>query len=876
MYQGSFCRDMKSSEIRKEFLDFFASKGHETVASSSLVPGNDPSLLFTNAGMVQFKDVFLGNESRSYHRATSSQRCVRAGGKHNDLENVGYTARHHTFFEMLGNFSFGDYFKRDAIAYAWEFLTEVMQIPADKLWVTVFEEDDDAEKIWLNDIGINPERCLRIGAKDNFWSMGDTGPCGPCTEIFYDHGAHIPGGPPGSPDEDGDRYVEIWNLVFMQYNRSADGSLKDLPKPSVDTGMGLERLAAVQQHVTNNYDIDLFKHLIEAASKVTGCDTLDNKSLRVIADHIRSTSFLITDGVVPSNEGRGYVLRRIIRRAVRHGHMLGTEGAFFYKLVAPLVEEMGEAYPELASAQKNIESVIKAEEERFAETLETGMGILNLAIEEMQGDVIDGTTAFRLYDTYGFPFDLTADIAREKNLTVDKQGFDEEMEKQRERARSSSAFASVETSQIQTDSNTDFTGYSHLNGDSNIAAIFQGTAAVNAINEGDKAVIILDKTPFYAESGGQAGDSGYLQSGSAIFDIEDTQKVNGKAFAHIGRLRKGKLKQGSPVFVEVNRDKRQATALNHSATHLMHAALKSVLGDHVEQKGSLVNDQHLRFDFSHFSAVTDEEIKQIEDLVNSEIRANREVITSVMAIDEAKEAGAVALFGEKYGNEVRVVKMGDFSMELCGGTHIARTGDAGLFVIRSESGVAAGVRRIEALTGNAAMQYFAERLATLGKITAMVKGNNSNTEIKVQSLLDKVRELEKENNRLNDKLASSSGDDLASSVVDVQGIPVIASVMQNANADSMRKTVDQLREKLGSVVVVLGAAEGDKVSFVAGVSADLIKQVHAGNLIRSVAEIAGGRGGGRPDMAQAGANQPEKLSDAIAAVEKLIEAQLQS
>ena len=662
----------------------------------------------------------------------------------------------------------------------------------------------------------------------------------------------------------------------MQYDRSADGSLKDLPKPSVDTGMGLERLAAVQQQVTNNYDIDLFKHLIEAASKVTGCDTLDNKSLRVIADHIRSTSFLITDGVVPSNEGRGYVLRRIIRRAVRHGHMLGTEGAFFYKLVAPLVEEMGEAYPELASAQKNIESVIKAEEERFAETLETGMGILNLAIEEMQGDVIDGTTAFRLYDTYGFPFDLTADIAREKNLTVDKQGFDEEMEKQRDRARSSSAFASVETSQIQTDSNTDFTGYSHLNGDSNIAAIFQDNAAVNVINEGDKAVIILDKTPFYAESGGQAGDSGYLHSGSAIFDIEDTQKVNGKAYGHIGRLRTGKLKQGSPVFVEVNRDKRQATALNHSATHLMHAALKSVLGDHVEQKGSLVNDQHLRFDFSHFSALTDKEIKQIEDLVNSEIRANREVITSVMAIDEAKEAGAVALFGEKYGNEVRVVKMGDFSMELCGGTHIARTGDAGLFVIRSESGVAAGVRRIEALTGNAAMQYFAERLATLGKIATMVKGNNSNTEIKVQSLLEKVRELEKENNRLNDKLASSSGDDLASCVVDVQGIPVIASVMQNANPDSMRKTVDQLREKLGSVVVVLGASEGDKVSFVAGVSADLIKQVDAGNLIRAVAEIAGGRGGGRPDMAQAGANQPEKLSDAITAVEKLIEAQLQS
>ncbi len=867
---------MKSSEIRKEFLDYFASKGHEVVASSSLVPGNDPSLLFTNAGMVQFKDVFLGNETRPYHRAASSQRCVRAGGKHNDLENVGYTARHHTFFEMLGNFSFGDYFKRDAIVYAWEFLTEVMQIPADKLWVTVFEEDEDAEKIWLNEIGIKPERCLRIGAKDNFWSMGDTGPCGPCTEIFYDHGPDIPGGPPGSPDEDGDRYIEIWNLVFMQYDRSADGNLQDLPKPSVDTGMGLERLAAVQQKVTNNYDIDLFKHLIEAASKVTGCDALDNQSLRVIADHIRSTSFLIADGVVPSNEGRGYVLRRIIRRAVRHGHMLGTEGAFFYKLVAPLVKEMGEAYPELAKAQTNIESVLKVEEDRFAETLETGMGILNQAIAEMQGDVIDGSTAFRLYDTYGFPFDLTADIAREKNLTVDKAGFDAEMEKQRERARSSSSFASVETSQMQIEGSTDFTGYNYLRGNSNITAIYQDNAAVDEIIEGDRAVIILDKTPFYAESGGQVGDSGHLQAGSAIFDIEDTQKLNAKVFGHIGRLRAGILKKNSPVSVEVNSEKRQATALNHSATHLMHAALKSVLGSHVEQKGSLVNEQYLRFDFSHFSAITPEEIQRIEDLVNAEIRANREVRTSVMGIDEAKEAGAVALFGEKYGDEVRVVRMGDFSMELCGGTHVTRTGDIGLFVIRSESGVAAGVRRIEALTGNAAMQYFAEKISTLGSIAAMVKGNNTNTESKVQSLLDRVRELEKENNRLNDKLASSSGDDLASSVIDVQGIQVVASVMENANADSMRKTADQLRDKLGSAVVVLGAAEGGKVSFIAAVTSDLTKRVHAGNLIRSVAEIAGGRGGGRPDMAQAGASQPEKLNDAIAAVEKLIEAQLQS
>jgi len=840
------------------------------------VPGNDPSLLFTNAGMVQFKDVFLGNETRPYQRATSSQRCVRAGGKHNDLENVGYTARHHTFFEMLGNFSFGDYFKRDAIVYAWEFLTDVMKIPEDRLWVTVFEEDDTAESIWLNEIGIKPERCLRIGAKDNFWSMGDTGPCGPCTEIFYDHGPEIEGGPPGSPDEDGDRYVEIWNLVFMQYDRAADGTLKDLPKPSVDTGMGLERLAAVQQGVSNNYDIDLFKHLVAAAGKVTSCEALDNKSLRVIADHIRSTSFLILDGVVPSNEGRGYVLRRIIRRAVRHGHMLGTKGAFFHKLVAPLVDEMGEAYPDLAKAQATIESVLKTEEERFAETLETGMSILNQAIAVLKGNVIDGATAFRLYDTHGFPFDLTADIARERGLTVDQQGFENEMEKQRQQARSSSQFSTVETSRIQVEGCTEFTGYNELEETANIAAIYQDSDAVTEIKEGDTAVIVLDKTPFYAESGGQVGDTGQLKAGEAIFDIEDTKKLSGTVFGHIGRLRSGVLKVNSPVIAEVNVELRQETALNHSATHLMHAALKSVLGNHVEQKGSLVNSDYLRFDFSHFSPLNEGEIKQIENLVNAEIRANREVHTAVMAIDEAKAAGAVALFGEKYGDEVRVVRMGDFSMELCGGTHVSRTGDIGLFVIRSESGVAAGVRRIEALTGNAAMKYFSERMATLNNISAMVKGNNSNAEAKIHSLLDKLRGLEKENNRLNDKLASSSGDDIASSVIEVDGVPVVASIMENANADSMRKTVDQLRSKLGSVVVVLGASNGDKVSFIAGVSPDLTDRVHAGNLIRSVAEIAGGRGGGRPDMAQAGASNPDKLNDAISAVEKLVEAQLQS
>ncbi|HEC26146.1 MAG TPA: alanine--tRNA ligase [Gammaproteobacteria bacterium] len=867
---------MKSSEIRNRFLEYFASKGHEIVASSSLVPGNDPSLLFTNAGMVQFKDVFLGNETRPYQRAASSQRCVRAGGKHNDLENVGYTARHHTFFEMLGNFSFGDYFKKDAIVYAWDFLTEVMGISKDRLWVTVFEEDEAAENIWLNEIGINPERCLRIGAKDNFWSMGDTGPCGPCTEIFYDHGPEIEGGPPGSPDEDSDRYVEIWNLVFMQYDRAADGSLKDLPRPSVDTGMGLERLAAVQQGVSNNYDIDLFKHLVAAAGKVTSCDVLDNKSLRVIADHIRSTSFLILDGVLPSNEGRGYVLRRIIRRAVRHGHMLGTKGAFFYKLVEPLVDEMGAAYPELAKAQATIESVLKTEEERFAETLETGMNILNQAIAEMQGDVIDGTTAFRLYDTHGFPFDLTADIARERGLTVDQQGFENEMEKQRQQARSSSQFSTAETSRIQIEGCTEFTGYNQLEGTANITAIFQDSDAVREIKEGDRAIIILDKTPFYAESGGQVGDTGQILAGKAIFDIEDTKKLNGNIFGHIGRLRSGVLKVNSPVLAEVNEKLRLETALNHSATHLMHAALKSVLGEHVEQKGSLVNSDYLRFDFSHFSPLSKAEIKQIENLVNAEIRANRDVHTDVMTIDKAKAAGAVALFGEKYGDEVRVVRMGDFSMELCGGTHVSRTGDIGLFVIRSESGVAAGIRRIEALTGNAAIQYFSERIDTLNKISAMVKGNNTNTEEKVHNLLDKLRGLEKENNRLNDKLASSRGDDIASTAIEVEGVPVVASIMENANADTMRKTIDQLRSKLGSVVVVLGASNGEKVSFIAGVSPDLTDRVHAGNLIRAVAEIAGGCGGGRPDMAQAGANKPEKLNEAIATVKELVAAQLQS
>ena len=865
---------MKSSEIRKKFLDYFASREHEIVSSSSLVPGNDPSLLFTNAGMVQFKDVFLGNDKRPYTRATSSQRCVRAGGKHNDLENVGYTARHHTFFEMLGNFSFGDYFKRDAIQFAWEFLTDVLEIPAEKLWVTVFDEDDEAEKIWLNDIGVDPARCTRIGAKDNFWSMGDTGPCGPCTEIFYDHGPDVPGGPPGTPEEDGDRYVEIWNLVFMQYNRDANGTLTDLPRPSVDTGMGLERLAAVIQGVTNNYDIDLFKALINSAADITGCSELDNKSLRVIADHIRSTAFLITDGVIPSNEGRGYVLRRIIRRAIRHGYMLGAQTPFFYQLVAPLAREMGDAYPELINSQSIIESVLRKEEERFAETLETGMAILEQAIEGLQGKVIDGDTLFKLYDTYGFPVDLTADIARERALEVDLEGFEAEMEKQRDRARSASQFTDVESSNIEIEGETKFTGYEQLDGSATILSMFKENDPVSTLNAGDKAVIVLDQTPFYAESGGQAGDQGRLLSGDAIFEIEDTRKLNDKIFGHIGKLRIGTLKSGDPVKVEVADTIRQATALNHSATHLMHAALKSVLGDHVEQKGSLVNDHYLRFDFSHFSPMTGEELQQVQDLVNAEIRANRPVDTALMAIDEAKKAGAMALFGEKYGDTVRVVSMGDFSMELCGGTHVARTGDIGLFVIRSESGVAAGVRRIEALTGNGAMNYLSDRSEALARIGELLKGNADNAEDKVRALIERSRELEKDNSRLNDKLASSAGSDLAGSAVDVQGIPVVAAKLSSPDAGAMRKTIDQLRSKLGSVVIVLGGSDGNKVTFVAGVSPDLTDRLHAGNLVKSVAEVAGGRGGGRPDMAQAGAPDATKLDAAIESVVSAVEAQL--
>jgi len=867
---------MKSVELRQAFLDYFARHGHEVVASSPLIPANDPSLLFTNAGMVQFKDVFLGNEKRPYHRAASSQRCVRAGGKHNDLENVGYTARHHTFFEMLGNFSFGDYFKREAIGYAWEFLTVELAIPAERLWVTVFEEDDEAADIWLKEVGVDASRFSRIGATDNFWSMGDTGPCGPCSEIFYDHGPGVAGGPPGTPDADGDRYIEIWNLVFMQYDRAADGRLTPLPKPSVDTGMGLERLAAVMQGVHSNYEIDLFRHLIEAAARVTGCENHDEKSLRVIADHIRSTAFLITDGVIPSNEGRGYVLRRIIRRAIRHGYMLGAESPFFYRLVDPLVREMGAAYPELAATRDKVEAALKQEEERFAETIDTGMRILDQALAQLEGDTLDGATCFKLYDTYGFPLDLTADIARERGLVVDTAGFEHEMEQQRTRARSASQFSGVESARVDVEGETQFTGYQHLDDNARVLAILHDNETVERLDSGQEAVLVLDRTPFYAESGGQAGDRGRIVSRDAVFEIRDTQKLAGNVFGHIGVLRMGSLAANDPVRAEVDTAARRATALNHSATHLMHAALKQVLGKHVEQKGSLVTDRYLRFDFSHFSAMTDGELQAVQALVNDEIRANRAVDTELMSLDAAREAGAVALFGEKYGDTVRVVSMGEFSMELCGGTHVDRTGDIGLFVIRSEGGVAAGVRRIEALTGQGAMDYLTGQGESLKRIAAQLRATPDKAEEKVSSLLERIRELERQVSQLNDKLASAAGGDLADTAVEVQGIPVIATRAANADSDSMRKTIDQLRSRLGSAVVVLGAESDGKVTFIAGITADLTDRLHAGKLVKSVAELAGGRGGGRPDMAQAGASQPEKLDEALAAVTALIEQQLAS
>jgi alanyl-tRNA synthetase len=867
-------KKMTSAELRAAFLDYFQQRDHEVVASSSLVPANDPTLLFTNAGMVQFKEVFLGQDKRSYKRAASSQRCVRAGGKHNDLENVGYTARHHTFFEMLGNFSFGDYFKREAIEYAWEFLTETLAIPAEKLWVTVYEEDDEAADIWLNEIKVDADRFTRIGDKaggkkhesDNFWSMGDTGPCGPCTEIFYDHGPDVFGGPPGTPDEDGDRYIEIWNLVFMQYDRDKQGKLNPLPKPSVDTGMGLERLAAVMQGVHSNYEIDLFVNLMTAAAKVTGCKDKDNNSLKVIADHIRSCAFLIVDGVVPANEGRGYVLRRIIRRAIRHGHKLGMRESFFYKLVAPLVKEMGAAYPELTAAQSMVERVLRQEEERFAETLDQGMHILEQAIAELKDKVIPGATIFKLYDTYGFPADLTGDIARERGLSLDMSGFDQEMNAQRERARAANAFAADYGEGLSLEGETEFTGYEHLTEPAKISELYVDGNAVEQLAEGQKGLLVLDRTPFYAESGGQVGDTGSLIGKQGRFRVQDTQKQGGAVFVHRGEVTDGVVKVGDSVEALVDAERRQDIMLNHSATHLMHAALRKVLGEHVTQKGSLVEADRLRFDFSHFEPITAEQLAAIETMVNDQIRHNLAVETRIMSHEDAINSGAMALFGEKYGDKVRVLSMGDFSIELCGGTHVNRTGDIGLFKLVSETGIAAGVRRIEAVTGQQALNWVRQGEQQLQTVAGVLKADRSGVEERVLQMMERNRALEKELERLKGKLASSQGDELADQAVDINGIKVLAAQLEGADPKGLRDTLDQLKNKLGSSAIVLATVQGEKVSLVAGVSKDQTKTIKAGELVNVVAQQVGGKGGGRPDMAQAGGNQPQALPAALASV----------
>ncbi len=863
-------KHMTSAEVRSAFLNFFKQHGHSVELSSSLVPHNDPTLLFTNAGMVQFKDLFLGREQREFTRAATSQRCVRAGGKHNDLENVGYTARHHTFFEMLGNFSFGDYFKKEAIHFAWEFLVNVLEIPKEKLWVTVFEEDDEAANIWINEIGVPADRVSRIGAKDNFWSMGDTGPCGPCSEIFYDHGEEIFGGPPGTPDEDGDRYIEIWNLVFMQYDRSADGTLTPLPKPSVDTGMGLERISAVMQNVHNNYDIDLFQNLLKAAASVTNTTDLTNSSLRVIADHIRSCAFMIVDGVMPSNEGRGYVLRRIIRRAIRHGYRLGVNEIFFHKLVAPLAQEMGDAFPELRKELEQVEKVLEREEKRFAETLGQGMKILEACVAKMAGTVIEGETVFQLYDTYGFPVDLTADFAREHNLTVDYDGFEKAMEAQRDRARSASHFGTDAHKNIELDSQTEFTGYELLDDTAQIVALFKGGEAVEQLNAGEEGVVVLDKTPFYGESGGQVGDSGTISVNGATFDVADTQKQAGSLFLHQGKISAGTLKVGQNVKATVDMAKRKATELNHSATHLLHAALRQTLGEHVAQKGSLVNPERLRFDFSHFEPLTADEIATMERLVNDQIRLNNAVSAQIMAKDDAVKAGAMALFGEKYGAEVRVLKIGDFSTELCGGTHVARAGDIGCFKIISENGVAAGVRRIEAVTGANCLAWFAQRESALAQIADLVKGTPDKAVEKVEQLVERARGLEKQLEKLNSKLASATGDELMAQATDINGVKVLATTVENVDTKTLREIVEQLKNKLHNAVIVLAAVEGEKVSLVAGVTKDQTAKVKAGELASFVAAKIGGKGGGKPDLAQAGGTNPAALAGALVEVGELV------
>lgn len=872
-----------TAEIRQAFLDFFHSKGHQVVASSSLVPNNDPTLLFTNAGMNQFKDVFLGLDKRNYSRATTSQRCVRAGGKHNDLENVGYTARHHTFFEMLGNFSFGDYFKHDAIQFAWELLTgeNWFALPKERLWVTVYETDDEAYEIWEKEVGIPRERIIRIGdnkgapyASDNFWQMGDTGPCGPCTEIFYDHGDHIWGGPPGSPEEDGDRYIEIWNIVFMQFNRQADGTMEPLPKPSVDTGMGLERIAAVLQHVNSNYDIDLFRTLIEAVAKVTGATDLGNKSLRVIADHIRSCAFLVADGVLPSNENRGYVLRRIIRRAVRHGNMLGAKETFFYKLVGPLIEVMGSAGEELKRQQAQVEQVLKTEEEQFARTLERGLALLDEELAKLQGDTLDGETAFRLYDTYGFPVDLTADVCRERNIKVDEAGFEAAMEEQRRRAREASGFCADYNAMIRVDSASEFKGYDHLELNGKVTALFVDGKAVEAINAGQEAVVVLDQTPFYAESGGQVGDKGELKGAGFTFAVDDTQKY-GQAIGHLGKLSAGALKVGDAVQADVDEARRARIRLNHSATHLMHAALRQVLGTHVAQKGSLVSDKVLRFDFSHNEAMKPSEIRQVEDLVNAQIRRNLPIETNIMDLDAAKAKGAMALFGEKYDERVRVLSMGDFSTELCGGTHASRTGDIGLFRIISESGTAAGIRRIEAVTGEGAMATVHAQSDRLNDIAHLLKGDSQNLGDKVRAVLERTRQLEKELQQLKDQAAAQESANLSSKAVDLNGVKLLVSELAGIEPKMLRTMVDDLKNQLGSTVIVLATVVEGKVSLIAGVSKDVTDRVKAGELIGMVAQQVGGKGGGRPDMAQAGGTDAAALPAALASVQGWVSAKLQ-
>ena len=874
---------MKSSDIRSEFLNYFAGKGHAVVASAPLVPGNDPTLLFTNSGMVQFKDVFLGQEKRPYVRATTAQRCVRAGGKHNDLENVGYTARHHTFFEMLGNFSFGDYFKREAIQFAWELLTKVYKLPVDKLWTTVYHEDDEAYRIWTREIGVPAERCVRIGDKpgapkyqsDNFWQMADTGPCGPCSEIFYDHGPGVPGGPPGSPDADGDRYIEIWNLVFMQFNRDDKGTLNPLPKPSVDTGMGLERIAAVLQGVHSNYEIDLFQDLIHAAARETGARDLANNSLKVIADHIRACAFLIVDGVIPGNEGRGYVLRRIIRRAIRHGYKLGQHKPFFHKLVPDLVKAMGEAYPELVQTQERVMQVLKQEEERFAETLENGMKVLEGALRR-EDRMLDGETVFQLYDTFGFPVDLTADIARERGVRMDYAGFEAAMETQRARARAASRFSMAQGVEY-TGHATEFHGYDTLSLDAKVVALYREGAATDRLAAGDRGVVVLDRTPFYAESGGQVGDRGQLTRHAtplSTFTVDDTQKIQSDVFGHHGTMATGELHVGDVVSAEVNLALRQATMYNHSATHLMHAALRKVLGPHVQQKGSLVDEFKTRFDFSHNEPMTAGQIVQVEQLVNEAIRANDPVQASIMKYDAAVKAGAMALFGEKYGDEVRVIGMGGFSTELCGGTHVKRTGDIGFFKIMSETGIAAGIRRIEASTANGALTWVQQQQARLNEAASALRTSPLEVTQKIAQVMDSVRTLEKELARLKSKLASSQGDELVDQAVDVKGVKVVAATMEGADAKALREAMDKLKDKLKSAALVLAAASDGKVSLIAGVTSDLTKKIKAGDLVNHVAQQVGGKGGGRPDMAQAGGTDPAKLPEALASVRGWIEQRL--